>query len=167
MNAIAEALSSTLPSQIGLLTVTVRLVAAAILGLLIGIDREVRNHPAGMRTHMLVSVAAATFTVLTFEVMERARDGSNADPIRIIEAVTAGVAFLAAGTIIQARGRVQGLTSGAGLWLSGAIGLACGLGELAIAGIVTALGLFILAVLHRAEGLFFRGGGTGKDDGRD
>jgi putative Mg2+ transporter-C (MgtC) family protein len=69
--------------------------------------------------------------MLTFEIFHATRsldDGPNVDPLRLIEAVTTGVSFLAAGTIINARGRVHGLTTGAGIWLAGAIGVACGAG---------------------------------------
>jgi putative Mg2+ transporter-C (MgtC) family protein len=137
-----------LHSEVGFLTMFARLSAAAVLGLFIGLDREYKDHPAGMRTHMLVSLAAATFTVLTFEVIARVQgDSIQADPVRAIEAVTAGVAFLAAGTIIQGRRGVQGLTTGAGMWLAGAIGVACGIGAFGIALTVTLLGMFILTLL--------------------
>ena len=74
-----------------------------------------------------------------------------ADPIRVIEAVTAGVAFLAAGAIIQARGQVKGLTTGAAMWLAGAVGVACGAGYYSIALMATALALGILTVLVYLE----------------
>ena len=136
--------------------IVLRLGLAVLLGMCIGIDRELRNRPAGLRTHMLVSLATASFTVITFELFaslqERAaEDGTAADPLRIIEAVTAGVAFLAAGTIIQARGRVSGLTTGASIWLVGATGLACGGGFYAIAVLVTLLALLILYLLKIVE----------------
>jgi putative Mg2+ transporter-C (MgtC) family protein len=135
-------------TEIGFLNMLTRLTAAAVLGLIIGLDREYKDHPAGMRTHMLVSLAAATFTVLTFDVIARSYGGpTQADPVRVIGAVTAGVAFLAAGTIIQGRRGVQGLTTGAGMWLAGAIGLACGIGSFAIALTATILGMFILTLL--------------------
>jgi len=113
-------------SEIGLTVVLTRLLFAAIMGGILGFDREMLSRPAGMRTHMLVSLAAATFTVVTFELIEQAKaEGSTSvDPIRIIEAVTAGVAFLAAGAIIQSRGKIHGVTTGAGLWLAGAVGTA-------------------------------------------
>lgn len=130
--------------------VLVRLVLAAVLGGLIGLDREVRHRPAGLRTHMLTAVAATVFTLITLEVLHQAQklqpDGSF-DPIRVIEAVTAGVAFLAAGTIIQSRGNVQGLTTGAAMWLTGAVGVALGFGLYLIAILTTALALLILVVL--------------------
>ncbi len=149
MDSIGE-LSGIFHSEIGLGTIFVRLCAAAFLGLLMGLDREYRQHPAGMRTHMLVSLASATFAVLTFEIIALTSEGGLAirsDPVRAIGAVTAGVSFLAAGTIIQSRGRVQGLTTGAGMWLAGAIGLACGIGAFGVAVVATLLGVVILAVL--------------------
>jgi putative Mg2+ transporter-C (MgtC) family protein len=135
-------------SEIGFGAMSARLCAAALLGLIIGLDREYRQHSAGMRTHMLVSLASATFAVLTFEIIAVTTGGSiQSDPVRAIGAVTAGVSFLAAGTIIQGRGRVQGLTTGAGMWLAGAIGLACGIGAFGVAVTATLLGVVILAVL--------------------
>src|SRR5690554_2618242 len=82
-----------------------RLGVALLLGGLIGLDREWRDRPAGLRTHILVSLASALFTLLSFELLEAAQKASNesrADPIRVVEAVLTGVAFLGAGTIIQA-----------------------------------------------------------------
>ena len=102
---------------------------------------------------MLTALAAAVFTIITFEIYAvTVRDpGSSADPIRIIEAVTAGVAFLAAGAIFRSSGGVQGLTTGAGMWLAGAIGVATGAGYFVLAAMATALAAFILAVLRQLE----------------
>ncbi len=90
---------------------------------------------------------------LAFPVVRAAveDDGARQDPLRLIEAVTAGVAFLAAGTIIVARGRIKGLTTGAGLWLAGAIGLAAGLGFWQIAAFATFLAVIVLGLLHPLE----------------
>lgn len=127
-----------------------RLILALLLGALIGWDREYKNRPAGLRTHMLVCLASATFTIVALELMSWAtRNDAPADPIRAIEAVTAGVAFLAAGTIIQSRGQVVGLTTGAGMWLAGAIGVAAGTGLYSIAVIVAVMAFIILAWLQR------------------
>jgi putative Mg2+ transporter-C (MgtC) family protein len=137
-------------SHIPLMTIVLRLLLAALLGAAIGYDREVRNRPAGLRTHMLTAVAAAVFTVITLELFHQARqlqpDGGF-DPIRVVEAVTAGVAFLAAGTIIQSRGNVQGLTTGAAMWLTGAVGVAAGFGMYVIAVLATLLALLILVLV--------------------
>jgi putative Mg2+ transporter-C (MgtC) family protein len=91
-----------------------RLAAAVALGALIGWDRESKNRPAGLRTHMLTSLAAAAFAMLALELTQWAvRNGAEADPVRVIEAVTAGVAFLAAGAIIQSRDEGMVLATGA------------------------------------------------------
>lgn len=147
------AVSDLFLTHMSLWTILLRLGAACLLGFLIGLDREVRGHPAGLRTHMLVALAAATFTLVAFEITAafEAADNVQIDPLRVVEAITAGVAFLAAGTIIQARGKVKGLTTGAGMWLAGAIGLACGAGFLALAMICTGLVLLILRPMHWIE----------------
>lgn len=131
--------------------IVARLLLAAIFGALIGFEREWRNRPAGLRTHILVCVAAATFSILTIEIMHApmfAGEASRFDPIRAVEAVTAGVAFLAAGTILFARGEVHGLTTGAGMWLAGAIGVASGFGLWQIAGFATFVALVVLGLLQ-------------------
>lgn len=138
-------------SVIAYLGITFRLVLAAALAALLGWDREERDRPAGIRTYMLVSLAAAVFTILTFEIhraVMAAQPNGNSDPIRIIEAVTAGIAFLAAGTIIQGRNSVVGLTTGAGMWLAGALGVAVGAGYYALAILAAIISLVILRYLQ-------------------
>lgn len=134
--------------------IAARLAIATVLGAIIGFEREWRNHPAGLRTHILVALAAASFTLIGIEIVHSPQfedDGARQDPLRLIEAVTAGVAFLAAGTIIVARGQVKGLTTGAGLWLAGSVGLAAGLGFWQIAALVTVLAVIVLGLLHPFE----------------
>ena len=138
--------------------IAARLLLAAIFGAAIGFEREWRNRPAGLRTHVLVCVAAATFAILTIEIIhapmfttDALGDAVKVDPIRIVEAVTAGVAFLAAGVVIFTRGQVHGLTTGAGMWLAGAIGVACGLGLWQIALFSTVLALIVLVLLYAFE----------------
>jgi putative Mg2+ transporter-C (MgtC) family protein len=134
--------------------VFLRLSVAVIVGGVVGFDREMRNKPAGLRTHILISLAAALFTVITFELhaeVASQRGIAASDPIRIIEAVTAGVAFLAAGAIIRGRANVLGLTTGANMWLAGALGVACGSGYYAIAGIATGFAIVVLVVLGWLE----------------
>lgn len=129
-----------------------RLVLAAMLAGVLGWDRESKDRPAGLRTYMLVALAAAVFTVLTFEIYETIEAGSQeskSDPIRIIEAVTAGVAFLAAGTIIQGKNSVRGLTTGAGMWMAGALGVASGAGHYMLAILAASLSFIILHFLDR------------------
>ena len=143
-------------TEIGTGQVVVRIAAACLFGALIGVEREIRDRPAGLRTFMLVSLAACLFTIIALEVsylVETSQDQSSIrpDPLRIVEAVTAGVAFIAAGAIIRHSGRLEGLTTGAGLWLAGAIGLACGAGFMAIAALVTLLALIIMVLFKWLE----------------
>ncbi len=140
--------------ELALAEIVIRLILAVFLGGLMGIEREYKDRPAGLRTHMLVSLGAATFTLIAFELfnlMEQDVHQVNADLIRLVEAVTAGVAFLAAGTIIQSGRGVLGLTTGAGMWVAGAVGLACGAGLFAIAISATVLVLVILIILRFFE----------------
>jgi putative Mg2+ transporter-C (MgtC) family protein len=142
------------PTSTPFQVIVARLMLATLLGAAIGFEREWRNHTAGLRTHMLVCLAAATFAVLTVEISQAPvfRDEAmRFDPIRIIEAVTAGVAFLAAGSIIFARGTLHGLTTGAGMWLAGAIGVAAGLGLWQIALVGAVLAVVVLGLLRRFE----------------
>jgi putative Mg2+ transporter-C (MgtC) family protein len=138
--------------------ILIRLLVAAILGAVIGYEREAHNIAAGLRTHILLATAAALFTILAFEIYRTALQGgsNNPDPIRAVEAVTAGIAFLGAGAIFQQRGSVQGLTTGAGMWLAGAIGVTVALGYYLIAFAVAVLAVIVLAALrafaHRVVG---------------
>lgn len=139
-----ESLRTETPEYI----IAVRLMTAATLGALIGFERETKNRDAGLRTHMLTALAASLFTVITLEIYANSGGQSGtADPIRVIEAVTAGVAFLAAGAIIQSRGSVKGLTTGAAMWLAGAIGVACGAGYYSIAIMGAVFALIILSLI--------------------
>jgi len=144
------------PTEIEALSILGRLLLALILGGAIGFERQIHHQASGFRTHMLVSTAAAMFTILTMELYHY-MDGlgsttARLDPIRVIEAVTAGVAFLAAGSIIRSGTNVKGLTTGAVMWMAGAIGVACGAGFMLVALIGTGLALLITFVLKRVEG---------------
>lgn len=142
------------PTYLPVSVIAFRLALALVVGGAIGFEREARNRPAGLRTHILTCVAAATFAILGIEITQFAPfddESIRMDPIRLIEAVTAGVAFLAAGTILMARGKVHGLTTGAGMWLAAALGLACGLGLWQVAVMGALLALVVLLVLGRME----------------
>lgn len=113
-----------------------------------------KNRPAGLRTNMLTSLAACVFTIVSIRLagdFEGYGEQVRVDPIRAIEAVAAGAAFLAAGAIIHGRGHVVGLTTGAGVWLAAAAGLACGAGYFDIAALITLLALFILFAVAKLE----------------
>lgn len=131
-----------------------RLTFSLLLAALIGLEREVRSKPAGLRTHMLVSMAACLFILVSQQLgtLEFGADEAmRIDPLRLIEAVTAGVAFLAAGIIFTSGGKVQNITTGASMWLAGAIGLACGSGQVPLAMLATGIVLVVLIVLGWIE----------------
>src|SRR6056297_2018451 len=133
----------------------IRILSATLLGGVIGFERERQEKPAGLRTHILVSVAACLFVILGQELaaLDFGGDAKRVDPLRMIEAVTAGVAFLAAGLIFTSNGTVQNVTTGTSLWLAGAIGLGCGAGQLALAGMAALVVLVVLLLLRQLEKL--------------
>ena len=131
-------------------TALARMLVAAAMGGIIGYEREAHEKPAGLRTHMMICLAACLFALLGSELMEiptNRPENIRADPMRLIEAVTAGVAFLAAGSIITSGGSVRGLTTGASMWMAGAIGVACGIGEMALAFFALAITMVVLLIL--------------------
>ncbi|PTR16194.1 putative Mg2+ transporter-C (MgtC) family protein [Nitrosospira sp. Nsp2] len=134
---------SDLPTTAEFIRVALRLVIAAALGALLGLEREHSGKAAGMRTHMLVAVGAALL-VLVPQQMHM----SDADLSRIIQGVVTGIGFLGAGTILKStsasEATVKGLTTAAGLWLTAAIGITAGLGREASAVLSTVLALIIL-----------------------
>ncbi len=131
-----------------------RLGAAIALSCLIGLDRELKDKPLGLRTNMLVALGAASFCVLMVDLLHMTAPGPNARPIdagRVLEGIIGGIGFLGAGAIIQDRARVLGATTGAGIWVVGAIGMACGFGFYLQAVVVTLLALFVLTILGFLE----------------
>jgi putative Mg2+ transporter-C (MgtC) family protein len=124
-----------------------RLLAAACLGAVAGLQRERWGKPAGLRTHMLVALGAALFVVVPIEL-----GMSDAIP-HVVQGVATGIGFIGAGAILklhEARD-IQGLTTAAGIWMTAAVGLAVGLGGLGIAIVATVLMWIILSVLGRIE----------------
>ncbi len=142
-NTLVEEFSS-LPDAAEVTRVMVRLLLAALLGGIVGYEREHKGKAAGLRTHMLVAMGAALF------VLVPERGGMDiADMSRVIQGVVAGVGFLGAGAIIKRHSeeQVQGLTTAAGIWMTAAIGVACGLGREAIALLATRRAIVILVML--------------------
>ena len=130
-----------------------RIATATVLGGAIGWERDRHGRPAGLRTHMVVALASATFMVISTHFLEydHWRHGENADVSRIASTIVTGIGFLGGGAIIRTGFTIQGLTTAAGLWLVGAIGMAAGGGMYAIALFTTLLGLVTLGVLRRFE----------------
>ena len=153
ISAILDELSGTFAAVPPLIAAT-RLGSALVLGGLIGIEREVRDKPAGLRTNMLVAMAACLFILISQQLAVIGFAGNEAlrvDPLRLIEAVTAGVAFLAAGIIFRDNGKVHNATTGASMWLAGAVGLACGAGQIPLAAMATGIVLAVLKLLRWLE----------------
>jgi len=120
----------------------VRLLIAAILGAAIGLEREIHEHPAGMRTHLLVALGSAIFTVLSiygFEGVGQGNVSPTVDPTRIAAQVVSGIGFLGAGAILKYGTSIRGLTTAASLWTAAAIGMAAGAGEWVIAAVGTSI----------------------------
>lgn len=108
--------------------VTVRILMAAFLGAIIGIEREIKNRAAGFRTHIIVSVGACLIMLIGIEGIGEISNNIGRDTARMAAQVVSGIGFLGAGTILQTKDGVSGLTTAATLWLSAAIGLAVGIG---------------------------------------
>lgn len=134
-----------------------RLLLAAVLGGLIGLEREISGKPAGFRTNLLICVGATLLTELSIG-MARLADPTqtNADPARIAAQIVSGIGFLGAGTIIQARGSVVGLTTAATLWVVAAIGMAVGARAYVEAVGTTILVIAALIFLGRVEDVLIR-----------
>lgn len=132
-----------------------RIVVGTMLGGIIGYERDVHGRPAGLRTHMIVGLASATFMVIStnFVFMQHYHheDLVEVDASRIAASIVTGMGFLAGGAILRTGLTVQGLTTAAGLWLVGAIGMASGAGMYAVAAFVTLLGVLALTILRRFE----------------
>lgn len=131
-----------------------RLGIAAVAGLMVGLEREVRRRPAGLRTHMLVAVGSCTVLLVALDLHAHqvaAGESQHWDVLRVVSGVVQGVGFLGAGAIIQGRGEVRGLTTAAGIWVVAALGLTAAIANLALLGIVLGITLFTLVVLRFVE----------------
>ncbi|MDO9333354.1 MAG: MgtC/SapB family protein [Dehalococcoidales bacterium] len=124
------------------LEMILRLLLAAVLGIIIGIQREWKGKPAGVRTLTLISIGSALFSIIS----ELGFIG--ADPSRIASGIVTGIGFLGAGAILHRHGGVEGLTTAAAIWVTAGIGLAAGAGLYLIAAVVTAIVLAILFIPH-------------------
>ena len=141
-----------LPDAAGVTRITLRLLIAAILGGILGFEREQKGKAAGLRTHMLVALGAALFVLIPQQA-----GASDADLTRVMQGLIAGVGFLGAGAIIKGNGGeedIRGLTTAAGIWLTAAIGMAAGLGREATAVLSTLIALLILYIIPKLAGRF-------------
>jgi putative Mg2+ transporter-C (MgtC) family protein len=134
-------------TQLSDLELAQRLLLAALLGSLLGFERELRQKSAGLRTNILIAVGSALFTVMSIELA----DGRGADPTRVAAQIVTGIGFLGAGAIMRTDSGVQGLTTAATVWVNAAVGVAAGGGEFRLASIATGVTLIVLLLLHPVE----------------
>jgi putative Mg2+ transporter-C (MgtC) family protein len=146
-------MSAELTKGASVAEVAIRLVVAVLVGGLIGWDRQRWDKPAGIRTHMLVSLGSASFTLLGFEVGAHLSPPGNAsfDPTRVLQGVIGGIGFLGAGAIIRNNGQVSGITTAASVWVAGALGAAAGVGAYVLALGTTIMAFAILAGVTKLE----------------
>ena len=127
-----------------------RLFLAVVCGTIIGLEREVRDKAAGLRTHVLVCIGACLFGMLGLELTASYRD---ADILRLAQGLLIGVGFLGAGVIMREGASIRGLTTAAGIWVMGAVGLAIGVGSYYIALVGTLFSFLTIALFGKVEKL--------------
>jgi putative Mg2+ transporter-C (MgtC) family protein len=131
------------------LDLSIRMLIAAVLGSAIGFEREIHDHPAGMRTHLLVALGSAIFTELSiFGFGASSGASGNVDPTRIAAQIVSGIGFLGAGAILKYGTSIRGLTTAASLWATAAVGMAVGAGSWIVAVVGTAVIVFSLWPLN-------------------
>ena len=148
MDTLVNELWSGVPDAIQATRILIRLLAASLLGAIVGYEREATGKSAGLRTHMLVSLSSAVFVLAALEA-----GMSTGDVSRVIQGVAAGIGFIGAGAILKhaTANEIQGLTTAASIWLTAAVGLAAGLGRYGLATVGVGLAWIILELLPRLE----------------
>lgn len=161
-NEVASALASefVLPEARTMTVMVSRLLCAAVLGGMIGWEREAKGRSAGLRTHMLVSVGAALFMMAP--LLAETDLGSMT---RVIQGIVQGIGFLGAGAILRHErgGRVEGLTTAAGIWMTAAVGMTAGMGQELLALLTAVLALVVFGVLPKMEESKVLAGGENRD----
>lgn len=134
-----------------LLLILISLILTVVLSSFIGLEREIRGRSAGLRTHLLVSVGSAIIMIISIYGFPAMASGMTRDPARLAAQVVTGVGFLGAGAIIHYAGGIKGLTTASTIWLSMAIGLACGSMNFILAIVSTILVMIVLITFRRLE----------------
>ena len=148
MDSFVAEFTAGLPTSEQFAHVVVRLIAAAILGGIVGYERERAGRPAGLRTHMLVALGAALFVIACED------SGMDSDGLsRVIQGIATGIGFIGGGAILKlaAEKEIKGLTTAAGIWMTAAVGVAAGLGRWGSAAIGVLLTWIILSILFKVE----------------
>jgi putative Mg2+ transporter-C (MgtC) family protein len=150
MELLWQEFTNGIPDSTRLWTILIRVIAATLLGAIVGFQRERVGKPAGLRTHTLVSLGTAV-VVLACAASGMDMDGQS----RVIQGIVTGIGFIGAGSILKVSEErdIRGLTTAAGLWLTAAVGVACGLGTIGIAVIACILALFVLGLENVAARL--------------
>jgi putative Mg2+ transporter-C (MgtC) family protein len=148
MEILIDELTSGLPGLAESIRVVLRILAATMLGAVVGYERERTGKSAGLRTHMLVSLGSCVFVIASLEAGMAIDDLS-----RVIQGVAAGIGFIGAGAILKLPDVhvIEGLTTAAGIWLTAALGVAAGLGRIGLAAISATMAWLILALVARLE----------------
>lgn len=133
------------------LLVLARVLAAVLFGFGIGLERELTNKYAGLRTHILVCLGSCVFTILSIYAFPAAVQYSHGDPARIAAQVLTGIGFIGGGTVLRHGSSVSGLTTAATLWVAASIGMACGVGFIGIAFLATVLSVLVLVLIRFFE----------------
>ncbi|NMC73216.1 MAG: MgtC/SapB family protein [Geobacteraceae bacterium] len=141
--------------------VALRLLLAALLGGVIGLEREIHGRPAGFRTHLLVSLGSCVFAVISVSLYRMYGDFTGripvgVDPARVAAQVVTGIGFLGAGAILRDKASIRGLTTAACLWVASAVGVACGIGLYSVSVLVTVVAVGSLLLLKKVEGVLTR-----------
>jgi putative Mg2+ transporter-C (MgtC) family protein len=144
-----------------LLTIATRIIVAGLLGGLIGLERDIHGRPAGLRTHILVSIGSALFMIISVHIYDKYSSSAadsilRIDPGRIAAQVITGVGFLGAGAILRSGINIRGLTTAGCIWVSAAVGMAAGLSYYMPAVITTAVALVTLVFLNKLEHLYMK-----------
>lgn len=141
----------------------IRILAALVLGFLLGLERELTNKYAGLRTHILVCIGACVFTIISIYGFPTFADGDNVlidqatgirDTGRVAAQIVTGIGFIGAGTVLRNGPIIIGLTTAATLWISAAIGMTCGVGMYDVAGITTVVAVAVLTLIRVFERRF-------------
>lgn len=129
----------------------VKILFSMLFGAIIGLEREVTNKFAGLRTHMLVSLGACIFTILSIHGFPVDTNRYNADPARIAAQIVTGIGFIGGGTVLRMGNNIYGITTASTLWLAASVGMACGAGFYVLGGICSFFALFTLVVIRTME----------------
>lgn len=147
-------LNAATPLEFLNFNILARLGVAAAIGLLLGLDRELRGHAAGLRTHGIICFASAAMTVSVLSLYYQL-DGDRIDPLRLFEATGAFIGIIGAGLIVFSKGEVKNITTAAHLWLTAVAGIACGAGQWPLVIIAAVISVVLLTLVGIVENRFF------------